>query len=113
MKSISLKAVLCLFFTIGLIGWGNIGFAAVTTITPAAFVLPGLFETGSTSEAMLCITQENTASTADLQVGDEFTFTFESGVATVASIAGPVAVHSSNLVPGSFYASVDYCFRLG
>ena len=68
MKSISLKAVLCLFFTIGLIGWGNIGFAAsVTTITPAAFVLPGLFETGSTSEAVLCITQENTASTADLQ----------------------------------------------
>ncbi len=108
MKSIALKAVLCHFLALLLIGWGNVGLAtAASTMSPAAFVLPGLFMVGNTSNAMLCITQQNTASTARLRSGDLFTFTFDSSMATVDSVATLVRVHSSNLAQNSFSASLD------
>jgi len=78
-----------------------------TTITPAAYVLPGLLEVGSTSHAMLCITESNYAALSDLMSGDQFSLKFDSSMATIDSIASSVEVHSSNLVQGSFTANLN------
>ena len=79
-------------------------------IAPVVTVYPTLFPVNNaslsqTSFAFVCISNDDPLSTAKLQVGDTFSFTFEGSIGTQFSVVSPLLVNSTALTATDFTES--------
>jgi hypothetical protein len=75
-----------------------------TNITPVVNIAPAVFAAGQTAEAYLTITNGNPTSTKQIQNGDAFTITVDSGLSGGFTFAAPPLVNSATLAAGDFTA---------
>jgi len=77
-----------------------------SNISPVVTITPMLFQVGQASNAFVCFTNGNQASTKNIQSGDLFRSTFSSSIGVLTSVQTPVLVSSANLLPADFSVSL-------
>lgn len=80
-------------------------------IAPAVAVSPRIFATGQPARAYLTVTNGNPDTTATIETGDAFRFTFDEAAGTGFGVDGAVTVNSASLSEGDFSVESDAASR--
>lgn len=76
-------------------------------ITPKVSVSPQIFSISQPAHLLLTVSNANPASTAKLESGDRFTFTFDAASGSGFALDSAVLVNSSTLTPADFGVIID------